>query len=160
MKRLFSIAYSTFCGLLFSAWLFVGLLPLGLLLLSGCASTKVLLTPAALEADSALGTSVGLQFYPQARPGLVIARDIICANAAQTNVDPNKIVSDLGAAGITNKEVAIILLPLELLYQQAWAALGTNNNAKMLPYLQSLCAGLTEGLGTMAARRHAVYLKP
>jgi len=112
-------------------------------MICGCKTSGPLMTPAALSAYVAAGAQIGVEAYPQAKPGVLLARDVFCASAAQTNINPNQIVADLGAAGITNNQAMIIVNGVILIYETAISQVGTNAS-KAQPYLQAACTGLTQ----------------
>jgi hypothetical protein len=133
------------------------------LALTGCSTTSVM-TPAALQTAVSTGVQVGLDVYPQAAPDVALARDVICAEASSTNVNPATIVNDLSAAGITNSNSKLIVDGALLAYEGVWSLIGTNATTAMEPYLQATCAGLTAGLPPVAApaavRRVSAQLLP
>ena len=132
---------------------------LAALLGAGCKTAGPFLTPAAIQSDTALATSLGVTAYPQYKPAITLARDLICTAAATTNNDPTKIIADLTGAGITNSQTTLIVYAGLILYEQAYSALGSNAT-KAQPYLQAVCSGLSAGLGNMATARAKKFQRP
>lgn len=102
------------------------------------------MTPSQLASNVSQGVQLGLAVYPPAAPEVAVARDVVCADVAKTNVNPADIVMDLQKAGITSEQAKIIINGAVLIYNQVWTLLPNNDAAE--PYLAALCAGLTAGL--------------
>ena len=68
-------------------------------LLSGCTgcstSTTNLLTPAVVQQGVATGVAYAVAQYPEARPGVDAAAQIICSDASGVTLDPAKVVADI-----------------------------------------------------------------
>ena len=122
------------------------LIPLAALLIAGCKTTPALLTPAAVTQEVALGVRVGLDVYPQATAEVALSRDVICAAAAVTNINPAAIVADLATLNITNVESKLIVDAALLVYEGVYSLIDTNSTVQIQPYLVALCDGLTQGL--------------
>ncbi|HUD76003.1 MAG TPA: hypothetical protein VMQ76_13105 [Terracidiphilus sp.] len=124
--------------------------------LCGCQTASSLLTPAALTTEVATGVRVGLDVYPAAAPGVMVARDSICAAAMSTNTSPAAIVADLENLGVTDSNTKLIVDAALLLYEGVYDLIGTNNTGKVQPYTQALCDGLTQGLPGAGVARKAM----
>jgi hypothetical protein len=119
---------------------------LACILFTGCKTTPALLTPAAVTQEVALGVRVGLDVYPQATAEVALARDVICAAAAVTNINPSAIIADLATLNITNAESKLIVDAALLVYENVYALIDTNSTVQVQPYSVALCNGLTQGL--------------
>ena len=112
-------------------------LPIAALLFTGCASTPgptpVLLTPAAVTQEVAIGVSVGLDVYPQATMEVALARDVICAAATVTNANPTLIVADLANLNITNAESKLIVSAALLVYEGFTTSSGPTHRRRLSP---------------------------
>jgi hypothetical protein len=94
--------------------------------------------------------------YPPATPEVTAARDVICAEVARTNLDPNAIFADLRTLNITNTTTKAIITGGVLVYNSVFLLLNTNSLANVQPYLNALCTGFSQGLpsaGLMARQR-------
>jgi hypothetical protein len=126
----------------------------------GCSTVAKYITPAALTSEVSQGIKVGLDVYPQAAPEVAIARDAICANASNGVVDPQQIVNNLEALGITNSNTKLIVDGALLVYEGVYVLVGTNNTAVVQPYMNALCAGFTAGLPLVATSRRTAQILP
>ena len=120
--------------------------------LCGCKTAAPLLTPAALTSEVSVGIQVGLDVYPAAAPDVAMARDVVCASASSTNVNPAAIVADLQTLGITNTNSKLIVSAALLVYQGVYDLIGTGTTIQVQPYLAALCAGFTQGLPPVTAK--------
>jgi hypothetical protein len=136
-----------------------------LLVLSvGCSTTgsNPLLTPSALRAEVGAGVRIGLDLYPNATPEVSLARDVICAEVAKTNLDPAVIVRDLEKLGLTNQHTKLIIDGGILAYNTVFSLVSTNALSSVQPYLDALCAGFSDALPAagLAARANRKALPP
>jgi hypothetical protein len=132
-------------------------------LFTGCSSTTPVMTPAQLQTKVSTGVRIGLDVVPTAAPDIAVARDLICQEASRSNVDPQAIVKDLAAAGLTNQTSKLIIDGALFAYEGVYTLIGTTNQAVMQPYVQATCSGMTDALpvaGKPMLRRSSAILPP
>ena len=125
-------------------------------LVTGCASTQTVITPATIQTATTLSVEGALIAEPDALPEVKIAGSVICAAAASTNVSPEAVVADLQAAGLTNNaaEYTLIVNGVLLIYETAYNSLvNPADQATAQPYLQAVCNGINAAIPASAARR-------
>jgi len=115
----------------------------GCALFTGCST----ITPSFTQQTVYEGVSIGLSIYPQAEPEVRIAGEIICAEAAKTNISFEEITRDVDAAGLTNKNSKLIVQGALLAFNTAVNILGLQDQfEKQRPYLVATCAGINDAL--------------
>ena len=134
---------------------------IGCALFTGCST----ITPAFTQQSVYETVSIGLSIYPQAEPEIRIAGEIICAEAAKTNISFEEITRDVDAAGLTNKNSKLIVQGALLAFNWAITGLGLQDKfEKQRPYLVATCDGLKAALpertGVAMSARSAVAVKP
>lgn len=132
---------------------------LSLILLLGCATGNNFLNIQYFTMTIADSTRVGIDAFPEAKPGVAIARDVICAAASKTNINPDTIVASLKSAGVTNNYARLIVDGGLIAYSSALNLVGTNIDSAE-PYLKAFCDGLTQALPTEAAKKAMRKLPP
>lgn len=132
---------------------------LSLVLLLGCATGNQFLNIQYFTMTIADSTRVGIDAFPEAKPGVAIAREVICAAASKTNINPDTIVASLKSAGVTNNYARLIVDGGLIAYSSALNLVGTNIDAAE-PYLKAFCDGLTQALPTEAAKKAMRKLPP
>ena len=138
--------------------LIISALALAVSLTTGCKSVSSLVTPATLQAGITATASAALQKYPQYTGEVQLAADIICADAASTNLDPATVIADLQASGVsTNGTEFTLIVDVALFgYELAYNSLvSANNQAAAQPYLAAVCAGLNAALPAPASAMKA-----
>ena len=120
------------------------------LILSGCSSSRPLLSPAMLQSGVKSVVTYGVAKYPTAIPYVRAVEPIVCSAAAGTNLAPAEVVEAISAAGVlqTPESVFIINSAL-LLYQGIYNAFGAdavNQSVLLREYLNATCVGIGQGL--------------
>lgn len=129
-------------------WWLCLLLPVLLLLLSGCNNPTV--GPAAMRLSVATAVGYSVQKYPQAIPGIKAGADIICAQASATNLSPANVVAAVNAYTEMTPESVLILNAGLGFYTLLWNSYGENavkNSPLFQQYLLATCGGIRDGLG-------------
>jgi hypothetical protein len=137
------------------AYFGAGLALAGILILTSCGTTPTtnpLLTPAAVTGDVSDTVSLGLLLYPPAAGEVAAARDVICADAGQTNVSVAQVIQDLNKAGLTNQTAKIIVNGVLLVWNRVTPFLNTTNTQE---YANAVCLGLQQATATGGAARKA-----
>lgn len=148
--------------------------PVGLLLLAGCASQ-----PKITQAFVRVGVSTAVQFGvsqdTNAIPYIRAVTPVVCAAANGTNFSPAYVVDKLqhsSANELSTPGGILIMNSVLAIYEVAYEALGGNsltNNPTAGAYLMGACEGLTAGLpsgfsnalrGTRPNRPHLRFQSP
>lgn len=138
---------------------------ISLVLVTGCANRKPFVTPAVVKDGSSIAISAGVQKFPEAKPYVVAAIDVICAQAAGTNLSPASIVAALDASPIAAQAKTangvIVVNSLIFVYNFAWNSFASEAvaNSSARPYLQAVCDGGHEGLAVRGVRSPAAVNK-
>lgn len=136
---------------------------LPLIALIGCASNPKL-TAEFVRLGSSDAVLVGLSIDPTIRPYLVASKEVICASAASTNVNPAAVVSALEKAtnvtALASPTGKLVINNVIGIYNLAYGALGSTNSEALQPYLSGACQGMTEALGDGAGKTSRRTMPP
>ena len=117
--------------------------------LVGCGSTGSRIGPPMVRVGVSTVTGYALAKHPQAMPVVRASADVICAQAASTNLSPVNVVAAVHAYTEQTPESVLIVNGALSLYTLVWNSYGTdavNNLPTLQQYLQATCDGLNEAL--------------
>lgn len=126
------------------------LIPFILMAVTGCSSLKQI-SPALVQQGVSTTTRYALSKYPQAKPGVQIAQNVICSAANSTNIAPEQVVAAIQGTTQLTPESTLIINGALTLYIGIWDSYGADAVSKtpvLQTYLKATCDGLVDALGT------------
>lgn len=115
----------------------------------GCGSTGTKIGPPMVRLGVSTGASYGLLKHPEALPAVKASADVICSQAAGTNLAPASVVEAVNAYTQQTPESTLIVNSALSLYTLVWNGYGAEavaNAPELQLYLQATCDGLNDAL--------------
>ena len=120
------------------------------LILSGCSSTRPILSPAMLQAGVQSAVTFGVSKYPDAIPYVRAVEPIVCAASEGTNLAPAEVVAAIQDADVLKTAESVFIVNSALLLYQgiynAYGADAVNQSESLRAYLHATCIGIGQGL--------------
>jgi len=119
--------------------------------LVGCGTTGTQIGPPMVRLGVSTGASYGLLKHPQALPAVKASADIICSQAAGTNLAPANVVAAINTYTEQTPESVLIVNSALSLYTLVWNGYGAEavkNTPALQTYLQATCDGLQDALAS------------
>lgn len=119
--------------------------------LVGCGTTGSQIGPPMVRLGVSTGTSYALLKHPQALPAVRASADVICSQAAGTNLAPVNVVAAVNAYTEQTPESVLIVNSALGLYTLVWNGYGADavkKTPELQKYLQATCDGLNDALAS------------
>lgn len=128
-------------------------------LLVGCKGPSSEIGPPMVRLGVSTGATYALMEHPEALPAVRASADVICSQAAGTNLSPTSVVAAINAYTKQTPESILIVNSALGLYTLVWNGYGAEavkNDPLLRTYLQATCDGLQDALaGQASASRNA-----